>query len=103
MRELRLSGLAETKSRNTVRHPEEAGHEALSSSLYRWTEGHPFMVNLAAHLVDLGDCRRMPAISVELTIPDNLLEMPPVDDAERHRLEVASVFGEEWSAALLAP
>ncbi|WP_026609087.1 ATP-binding protein [Methylocaldum szegediense] len=109
--ELRLSGLAEDEIKEylAVRYPEEAGHEALSSSLYRWTEGHPFfMVNLAAHLVDLG---RLSAdaghFGSNLTIPDNLLEMldaqiDRLSDAERHRLEVASVFGEEWSAALLA-
>lgn len=109
--ELALSGLAEDEIKEylAVRYPEEAGHEALSSSLYRWTEGHPFfMVNLAAHLVDLG---RSPAdtrhAGSNLTIPDNLLEMldaqiDRLSDSERRRLEIASVFGEDWSAALLA-
>jgi DNA-binding winged helix-turn-helix (wHTH) protein/tetratricopeptide (TPR) repeat protein len=109
--ELALSGLGEDEIKEylAARYPEEAGHEALSSSLYRWTEGHPFfMVNLAAHLVDSG---RLPSdtrhTGSNLAIPDNLLEMldaqiDRLSDSERRRLEMASVFGEEWSAALLA-
>jgi DNA-binding winged helix-turn-helix (wHTH) protein/tetratricopeptide (TPR) repeat protein len=109
--ELSLSGLGEDEIREYLisRYPTEEGHETLSSSIYRWTEGHPFfMVNLVDHLVDLG--RLSLSIHQEgpsLAIPDNLLAMieaqiDRLNASERRLLEIASVFGAEWSAALLA-
>ncbi|MGX2030586.1 MULTISPECIES: AAA family ATPase [Methylocaldum] len=109
--ELALCGLGEDEIKEYLvsRYPEEGGHETLSSSIYRWTEGHPFfMVNLVEHLVDLG---RLTSSSYDtgskLAIPDNLLEMidaqiDRLSASERRLLEMASVFGVEWSAALLA-
>ncbi|MGX2040446.1 ATP-binding protein [Methylocaldum sp. MU1018] len=109
--ELPMSGLCVDEIREYLmsRYPEEAGHETLSSSIYRWTEGHPFfMVNLADHLIGPG--RLSPNTvpeSVRFAIPDNLLEMidaqiDRLSDFERRLLETASPLGAEWSAALLA-
>ncbi|BBA32369.1 adenylate cyclase / guanylate cyclase [Methylocaldum marinum] len=109
--ELALSGLGEDEIKEylALRYPEDRAHEALSSSLYRWTEGHPFfMVNLVDHLVGLG--RLSSGVydqSANLVIPDSLLEMidaqiDRLSSSERRLLEIASVFGTEWSAALLA-
>jgi len=109
--ELALSGLCEDEIREYLisRYPKEEGCEALSSSIYRWTEGHPFfMVNLVDHLVDLG---RLSLSSHQegssLAIPDSLLAMidaqiDRLSDSDRRLLEMASVVGAEWSAALLA-
>jgi len=109
--ELAVNGLCEDEVGEYLisRYPEERKHETFSSSIYRWTEGHPFfMVNLVDHLLELG--RLSPHSdqeSLSLGIPDNLLEMigaqiERLNMFERRLLEMASAIGVEWSAALLA-
>jgi len=109
--ELSLSGLGEDEIKEYLisRYPEEDGYKTLSSSIYRWTEGHPFfMVNLVDHLAGSGRLSLGPRPDgASLTIPDNLLEMigaqvERLSVSERRLLEMASVCGAEWSAALLA-
>ncbi len=121
-REIALNelGAGEVRALVAGAFPPAAGTEdamnALSTAVFRRTEGHPlFLVNVLHELVDRGvllvqDGRWRIQGSIETPlrdVPGNVkraieLQMARLEPVERRLLEVASLPAEPWSAAVLA-
>jgi len=116
--ELRLENLTDTEVEHylALRFGDAGLASTLSRLVFEQTRGHPlFVVSLLKHLIDQqaivetdGAWRLMPQATYSPhAVPNNLMnmisqELNRLSEDERRLLDVASVAGEEFSAALVA-
>ena len=116
--ELRLDRLshAEVERYLALRFGDAELASTLSATVYERTQGHPlFVTSMLKHLIDqqaIVEANGTWRLSSQATysqdgVPNNLLnminhELGRLTDGERRLLDVASVAGEEFSAALVA-